>query len=292
MANSMTGYGRCQESLNGRVITVEIKAVNHRYFEFSCRVPRAYGFLEERLKKLVQASVSRGKVDVYVSITQSEGPDVSVSLNEPMLRSYLAALRRMSEEYGVTDDISVSLLARNTDLFQVLRQDEDAEEIWRDVSGTAGRALDAFLAMRAEEGANLTQDLLARIDSIVATLPQIEEASRRTCEVYRENLTAMLKELLGSVPLDEGRVITEVALYADRINVTEEVVRLRSHAAALAELLRSNAPSGRKMDFLLQEMNREINTIGSKSQIREIAMLVVENKAELEKIREQVQNLE
>ncbi|MBQ6000295.1 MAG: YicC family protein [Clostridia bacterium] len=292
MANSMTGYGRCQESLNGRVITVEIKAVNHRYFEFSCRVPRAYGFLEERLKKLVQASVSRGKVDVYVSITQSEGPDVSVSLNEPMLRSYLAALRRMSEEYDVTDDISVSLLARNTDLFQVLRQDEDAEEIWRDVSGTAGRALDAFLAMRAEEGANLTQDLLARVDSIVATLPQIEEASKRTCEIYHENLTAMLKELLGSVPLDEGRVITEVALYADRINVTEEVVRLRSHAAALAELLRSNAPSGRKMDFLLQEMNREINTIGSKSQIREIAMLVVENKAELEKIREQVQNLE
>lgn len=292
MANSMTGYGRCQESLNGRVITVEIKAVNHRYFEFSCRVPRAYGFLEERLKKLVQASVSRGKVDVYVSITQSEGPDVSVSLNEPMLRSYLAALRRMSEEYGVTDDISVSLLARNTDLFQVLRQDEDAEEIWRDVSGTADRALDAFLAMRAAEGANLTQDLLARIDSIVDTLPQIEEASKRTCEVYRENLTSMLKELLGSVPLDEGRVITEVALYADRINVTEEVVRLRSHAAALAELLRLNAPSGRKMDFLLQEMNREINTIGSKSQIREIAMLVVENKAELEKIREQVQNLE
>ena len=292
MANSMTGYGRCQESLNGRVITVEIKAVNHRYFEFSCRVPRAYGFLEERLKKLVQASVSRGKVDVYVSITQSEGPDVSVSLNEPMLRSYLAALRRMSEEYDVTDDISVSLLARNTDLFQVLRQDEDAEEIWRDVSGTAGRALDAFLAMRAEEGANLTQDLLARVDSIVATLPQIEEASKRTCEIYHENLTAMLKELLGSVPLDEGRVITEVALYADRINVTEEVVRLRSHAAALAELLRSNAPSGRKMDFLLQEMNREINTIGSKSQIREIAMLVVENKAELEKIREQVQTLE
>ena len=292
MANSMTGYGRCQESLNGRVITVEIKAVNHRYFEFSCRVPRAYGFLEERLKKLVQASVSRGKVDVYVSITQSEGPDVSVSLNEPMLRSYLAALRRMSEEYGVTDDISVSLLARNTDLFQVLRQDEDAEEIWRDVSGTADRALDAFLAMRAAEGANLTQDLLARIDSIVDTLPQIEEASKRTCEVYRENLMSMLKELLGSVPLDEGRVITEVALYADRINVTEEVVRLRSHAAALAELLRLNAPSGRKMDFLLQEMNREINTIGSKSQIREIAMLVVENKAELEKIREQVQNLE
>ncbi|MBQ6058938.1 MAG: YicC family protein [Clostridia bacterium] len=292
MANSMTGYGRCQESLNGRVITVEIKAVNHRYFEFSCRVPRAYGFLEERLKKLVQASVSRGKVDVYVSITQSEGPDVSVTLNEPMLRSYLAALRRMSEEYGVTDDISVSLLARNTDLFQVLRQDEDAEEIWRDVSGTADRALDAFLAMRAAEGANLTQDLLARIDSIVDTLPQIEEASKRTCEVYRENLMSMLKELLGSVPLDEGRVITEVALYADRINVTEEVVRLRSHAAALAELLRLNAPSGRKMDFLLQEMNREINTIGSKSQIREIAMLVVENKAELEKIREQVQNLE
>ena len=292
MANSMTGYGRHQGQYNGRDITVEIKAVNHRYFDFSCRIPRAYGFLEERLKKLVQADVSRGKVDVYVAITQLEGPDVSVSLNEPLLRSYLQALHQMTTDYGVRDDISVSVLAQNADLFQVVRQDEDAEALWNDVQQAARCALDAFLTMRAAEGERLTADLLARIDTILSTLPVIEEASLRTCEIYRENLTALLEELLGDLALDEGRLITEVALYADRINITEEVVRLRSHAAELKKLLQSSAPSGRKMDFLLQEMNREINTIGSKCQIKDISMLVVDNKAELEKIREQVQNLE
>ena len=292
MANSMTGYGRHQGLYHGRDITVEIKAVNHRYFDFSCRAPRAYGFLEERLKKLVQSCVSRGKVDVYVAIAQVEGPDVSVSLNDAMLRSYLQALHRMSEDYGVRDDISVSVLAQNSELFPIVRQDEDAEALWADVELAARCALDAFLAMRAAEGERLTQDLLARADTIRQTLPVIEQASLRTCEIYRENLTLLLQELLGELPLDEGRVITEVALYADRINITEEVVRLRSHLEELEKLLRSSTPSGRKMDFLLQEMNREINTIGSKSQIKDISMLVVENKAELEKIREQVQNLE
>ena len=292
MANSMTGYGRHQGLYHGRDITVEIKAVNHRYFDFSCRVPRAYGFLEVCLKKLVQKSVSRGKVDVYVAIAQVEGPDVSVALNDALLRSYLQALHRMSEDYGVRDDISVSVLAQNSELFQIVRQDEDAEALWADVELSARCALDAFLSMRAAEGERLTQDLLSRTDTILQTLPVIEQASLRTCEIYRENLTALLKELLGELPLDEARLITEVALYADRINITEEVVRLRSHIAELENLLRSSAPSGRKMDFLLQEMNREINTIGSKSQIKDISMLVVENKAELEKIREQVQNLE
>ncbi|MBQ2698202.1 MAG: hypothetical protein IJF59_05940, partial [Clostridia bacterium] len=169
MAMSMTGYGRHTDSLGGRDITVEIKAVNHRYFDFSCRVPRAYGFLEERLKKLVGASVSRGKVEVYVSVVQTAGPDVTVTLNEPMLRSYLEALRKMAQDYGVRDDISVSTLARNADLFSVRREDEDAEAVWSDVSAVTEEALRQFLQMRAEEGARLTEDLLQRADAIAAT---------------------------------------------------------------------------------------------------------------------------
>ena len=295
MAKSMTGYGRYQAQLNERDISVEIKAVNHRYFDFSCRISRVFGFMEERLKRLVQESVARGKVDVSVSINLIKGPDVEVALNEPLLRSYLSALQRIADEHGVHNDITVSAVARNADIFNVVRQDEDAEELWRDVSTVAGEALHLFMEMRVDEGRRLTEDLLARLDTIAASLPAIEDAAQRSCDIYRANLIDTVQELLrehGLEYVDEGRIVAEVALYSEKTNITEELVRLRSHLEEMKKMLRDDRPSGRKMDFLLQEMNREINTIGSKSQINDISMLVVENKAELEKIREQVQNLE
>lgn len=292
MAKSMTGYGRHQAIVGMREIVVEVRSVNHRYFDFNCRVPRAYGFLEERLKSLTQNYVTRGKVDLFVSVAGLDGQPTEVHLNRQLLEGYLLALRQIIEEYGVKDDLSVSTLARNPDIFNVMRQDEDADEVWRDVEGVAVMALTAYRDMRAAEGERLSNDLLERLSAIESTLPEIDAASARSVADQRERITALLTELLGAAEVDSGRVATEVALYADRISVTEEVVRLKSHIGEMRKLLSGDMVSGRKMDFLLQEMNREINTIGSKCQRSEIAMLVVDNKAELEKIREQVQNLE
>ncbi len=292
MAKSMTGYGRHQAIVGDREIVVEVRSVNHRYFDFNCRVPRAYGFLEERLKNLTQNYVTRGKVDLYVSVAQVDGQPTEVHLNRPLLEGYLSALRQIIEEYGVKDDLSVSTLARNQEIFNVMRQDEDADEVWRTVESVAVTALTAYRAMRATEGERLSKDLLERLDAIEVTLPEIDAASAQSVVDQRERITTLLTELLGAAELDSGRVTTEVALYADRISVTEEVVRLQSHIREMRKLLSGDMVSGRKMDFLLQEMNREINTIGSKCQRSEISMLVVDNKAELEKIREQVQNLE
>ncbi|HWP80509.1 MAG TPA: YicC/YloC family endoribonuclease [Candidatus Acidoferrum sp.] len=292
MAKSMTGYGRHQAIVGNREIVVEVRSVNHRYFDFNCRVPRAYGFLEERLKTLTQGYVTRGKVELYVSVTGLDGQPTEVRLNRQLLEGYLFALRQIIEEYGVRDDLSVSTLAKNTEIFNVVRQDEDAEEVWRDVEGVAVAALTAYRDMRAAEGERLSKDLLERLCAIEATLPEIDAASARSVVDQRERVTALLAELLGAATVDSGRIATEVALYADRISVTEEVVRLASHIGEMRKLLYGDMVSGRKMDFLLQEMNREMNTIGSKCQRSEIAMLVVDNKAELEKIREQVQNLE
>ncbi|HWQ50487.1 MAG TPA: YicC/YloC family endoribonuclease [Terriglobales bacterium] len=292
MAKSMTGYGRHQAIVGNREIVVEVRSVNHRYFDFNCRVPRAYGFLEERLKTLTQGYVTRGKVELYVSVTGLDGQPTEVRLNRQLLEGYLFALRQIIEEYGVRDDLSVSTLAKNTEIFNVVRQDEDAEEVWRDVESVAARALTAYRDMRAAEGERLSKDLLERLSAIEATLPEIDAASARSVVDQRERVTALLAELLGAATVDSGRIATEVALYADRISVTEEVVRLASHIGEMRKLLYGDMVSGRKMDFLLQEMNREMNTIGSKCQRSEIAMLVVDNKAELEKIREQVQNLE
>ncbi|NLT57896.1 MAG: YicC family protein [Clostridiales bacterium] len=292
MAVSMTGYGRHQAQVGDRDITVEIKSVNHRYFDFSCRAPRLFGFLEERLKRLVQQRVARGKVEVSVTVQQLQGADLEVVVNRPLLNSYLSALRGIADEQGLRDDITISTLAGNTDLFNLLRQDEDAEEVWQAVEQVAQTALDAYLGMREDEGARLTEDILARLCTIEATLPELEAASLQSVEHYRQHLLDLLQELLCDAEPDEGRLVAEAALYADRINITEELVRLRSHLSELRKMLCAGGPAGRKMDFLLQEMNREINTIGSKSQIVGISMAVVEDKAELEKIREQVQNLE
>ena len=292
MAKSMTGYGRHQAMVDGREIVVELRSVNHRYFDFNCRAPRAYGFLEERLKGLTQSYVTRGKVDVYVSIVQIDGQPVEVHLNKSFLEGYLSAMKQMVEEYGVKDDLSASTLVKNPDVLNVTRQDENADELWMAVENVAVVALNAFANMRSAEGERLSLDLLTRLDTIEGTLPEIERASAQSVADQKTRIETLLEELLGNAELDAGRITTEVALYADRISITEEIVRLQSHIGEMRKLLKSDTVSGRKMDFLLQEMNREINTIGSKCQRSEISMVVVDNKAELEKIREQVQNLE
>ncbi len=292
MPISMTGYGRSRMVIGGMEITVEVRSINHRYFDFSIRMPRAYAYLEEKLKLLTQNYMSRGKVDLYVSIIKLDGQAVSVSINRPLLEGHLAALKQIVADYGVIDDISASTLAKNSDIFNVVREDEDADTVYAAVKTVADDALTQFAGMRKAEGERLTVDLLERLDGIEAMLPEIEAVSAKTVVDYRERITALVKELCGEIELDYTRLTTETGLFADRISITEELVRLRSHIEEMRSMLKAKGAMGRKMDFLLQEMNREINTIGSKCQRSEIAMTVVSVKSELEKIREQVQNLE
>lgn len=292
MIKSMTGYGRVQMLVGGRDILVEIKSVNHRYFDFSARVPRMYGYLEEKLKAYLQGFISRGKLDVYVYITTIEGTDTQVQLNRPLLRSYLDALHQIVSEYGVKDDISVSTLARNSEIFTVIKQDEDAEEVWEAVRKVTDRAIESFMQMRIAEGQRLCEDLNARADAILSAVEVVEAQSEKNTVEYRQKLEARIRELLGDTQIEESRLLTEVAIFADKIAVAEETVRLRSHISQFKQMLMDTGPVGRKMDFLVQEMNREINTIGSKSCDILIARTVVDMKAELEKIREQIQNIE
>ncbi|MBC8536971.1 YicC/YloC family endoribonuclease [Feifania hominis] len=292
MIKSMTGYGRAQALVGGKDITVEIKSVNHRYFDFSIRAPRIYGFLEEKLKTLTQKYISRGKVDVYVSVNVVEGPDADIQLNTSLLRSYLDALGRLSSEFGLKDDISVMSVARYSDIFTVVRAEENADELWCEVEQVALEAISSFMQMRTAEGERMYQDLLSREAYIEQVLEKIEAQSQNTLTDYRSRLYAKVKELLGDTQIDDSRILTEVALYADKIAVDEETVRLRSHLKQYLSMIGSDVPVGRKLDFLIQEMNREVNTIGSKSNNLTISQMVVDLKAEIEKIREQVQNIE
>ncbi len=292
MANSMTGYGRAQRLLNGRDITVEIKSVNHRFFEFSPRMPRAYAYLEEKLKALVYAKASRGKVDLSLTIAAVDGVHASVEINRALAGSYLSALRELGRELGVADDLTLSVLSRFGDIFTVKKAEDDEDEIWRDVSAVAGEALDSFMEMRAREGEKLKADILGRLAAIEAHVGKIEMLAPQTLEEYRKKLTSKITEVLEQKQLDEARILTEAAVFAEKIAVDEETVRLRSHIAQFRTNLGSKEPAGRKLDFLTQELNREANTIGSKAQNVEVTGLVVEIKSELEKIREQIQNIE
>ncbi|MDP4153653.1 MAG: YicC/YloC family endoribonuclease [Bacillota bacterium] len=292
MIKSMTGYGRVSKLINGKEIMVEIKSVNHRYFDFTAKVPRIYGYLEDKVKGLVSQSVNRGKVDVFITINTVGGPDMEVVLNDSLLRSYLAALHHISEEYGVTDDISVSSIARYTDIFNVTRREEDEDELWDEVQTVAEEALASFSHMRGVEGQKLHDDLISRAKYIENITHEIESASEKTAPEYKQRLETHIKELIDSAQIDETRLLTEVALFADRISITEEIVRLRSHLSQFYTMMEENVPIGRKIDFLIQEMNREINTVGSKASDIAVSRLVVDVKAELEKIREQVQNIE
>ena len=289
---SMTGYGRAQKLIGNKEITVEIRSVNHRFLEYSSRVPRAYSYLEDRLKNLVKASVSRGKVDVSLTIQTVSGTDTKVVINHDLARSYLEALRDLSEDLQLKNDLTVSQMTRFSDIFSVVRVEDDEEEIWSAVSQVAQEAVDNFMQMRRVEGEKMKQDLLYRLELIEQMVKKVEELSPKTVENYSKRLYAKLQEVLQNNTVDEQRVITEVAIFAEKIAVAEETVRLGSHVHQFREILRSGEPVGRKLDFLVQEFNREANTIGSKAQDLEIARVVVDLKSEIEKIREQIQNIE
>lgn len=292
MIRSMTGYGRSQQTLDGREILVEIKSVNHRYFEFSARVPRAYGYLEEKLKSFLQGKVSRGKVEMGVTIYNIEGKDALIEVNSSIAKGYVDALRKANETLGLKDDITLSNLIRLPDIFNVIKNTEDEEVIWNDVKIAAEEALNNFVAMREAEGIKMREDVSQRLDYIEKLVAKVEERSPMVTEAYRERLYSKLTEILNDKKIDEQRILTEAAIFSEKTAVDEETVRLRSHINQFRNLLEAGEPVGRKLDFLIQEFNRESNTIGSKAQDVEITKIVVELKSEIEKIREQIQNIE
>lgn len=292
MIKSMTGYGRACVSTDGMNVTVEIKSVNHRYLEFSSRCPRTYGFLDEKLKSYVSSRVSRGKVECYVQIENLEDDSVVVEVNQSLAKGYYDAIGAIAERYGVENKLTAEVLSRYPDVLVVRKEEADEEKIWSAVKLAAEEAVDKFIEMRTTEGEKLKEDILSRADHILGNVAFIESRSPETVREYNEKLVARMKELLGDSSIDESRILTEAAIYADKIAVAEETVRLRSHISQLEAFLDSHEAIGRKIDFLVQEMNREANTIGSKAQDIEIASKVIEIKAEIEKIREQVQNIE
>ena len=292
MIKSMTGYGRAVETCEGREITAEIRSVNNRYLDCSVKLPRMYSFAEDAVKQTVKESIARGKVDVFISVNATGDTPVQISLNRPVLEGYLAAMRSIASDYGVQDDISVSSLTRFSDIFVVEKADEDEDLITAQIVAAVTKALAAYDAMRVTEGQALERDLRNRAATILKLTEQVEARSPVTLAEYRERLTAKMREILENQNIDESRILTEAAIYADKIAVDEETVRLRSHLSQLDAMLTAGGAVGRKLDFLLQELNREANTIGSKGNDLEQARTVVEIKAELEKIREQTQNIE
>ena len=292
MALSMTGYGRAQALLNGRDITVEIRSVNSRYFEYSSRLPRSCAFLDDRLKKLVNSRVSRGKVELGLQLQVVSAQDVTVQPDLPLAKSYAQALAALSGELGLAGEVSVAMIARMPDVLCVRHAQPDEEALWADVAAVAGSALENFVAMRAAEGQKLAGDVLGRLKTIERLVAGIEADSAGRVEAYTKRLYDRLAELLEDRNIDQARLLTEAAIFADKTAVDEETVRLRSHIAQYRQILAGEGPVGRKLDFLTQELNREANTIGSKCQDLAITRLVVDAKAEIEKIREQIQNLE
>jgi len=292
MVKSMTGYGRAVETVNGREFTVEVRSVNNRYLDCSVKLPRSLTFAEESVKQAVKATISRGKVDVFISVHSESVADVKVTLNTAVVEGYLAAMKQMVETYGVKDDISVSTLSRMNDVFTVEREEVDEEQLLADLMQVVKAALGAYDAMRTAEGKALENDLRSRGNTIRELVTQVEDGNGQTVIDYRTRLENKLKEVLANTAIDESRILTEAAIFADKVAVDEETVRLRSHLQQMDQMLTTGGAVGRKLDFLLQEMNRESNTIGSKCSDVRLARIVVDIKAELEKIREQTQNIE
>lgn len=293
MIRSMTGYGRSEAEVDGKIISVEIKSVNHRFFEFSCRATRGYSFLEEKLKSYVNSRVSRGKIDMYVSIvTCDDGENTTVTVNHSLLRSYVEAFCEISEKYSLQNDATSTAVARFPDVLTIHKTAEDEEKILSLVLPVAEQAVNKFIEMRETEGERLKNDVMSRAETILGIVDMIEERSPVIVEEYEKRLNARIEELLGDNTYDRNRVLTEVAIFADKVAVSEETVRLRSHFEQMSAMLSGNDAVGRKLDFIVQEMNREANTIGSKVQDAELAHKVVDIKAEIEKIREQIQNIE
>ena len=292
MIVSMTGYGRARQVLNGREITVELRGVNARFLEYSSRLPRAFAFLEDPLKKLVAARVSRGKVELSLTVQNTTAADTVVTVNWPLAKGYRDAMTALSEELELKNDMSVSLIARMPDVLAQTAAPLDEEALWADVQAVAGQAVDAFLTMRAAEGEKLKADLLSHLDVVEQLVGGIEANTAGRVKAYSDKLYARLQELLADRSIDESRLVTEAAIFADKTAIDEETVRLHSHIAQYRDILSGDGPVGRKLDFLTQELNREANTIGSKCQDVDITRLVVELKSEIEKLREQLQNLE
>ena len=292
MVSSMTGYGRGEALKENISVVVELRSVNHRYFEFSSRVPRGYAFLEDKLKTFCQQRITRGKVDLFLTLDVSASDNVVIEINHSLASGYVNAIKELSETYEINDGLSAINLSRFPDLFTVKSQAIDEDTVWSVVEEATSFALDGFAAMRAKEGKKLYDDVKSRVETILEKVAFVEERSPETVKAYREKLETRIREMLADATVDEGRLLTETAIFADKVAVAEETVRLRSHIKQLMELLESDIAVGRKLDFIVQEMNREANTIGSKAQDIEIAHTVVDIKAEIEKIREQIQNIE
>ena len=292
MIKSMTGFGRGESLSPSREITVEIRSVNHRYFEFSSRLPRSCGYLEEKLKPFVQEHVSRGKVELSVQLKTINASDSELVVNQAVIDNYITTLRQIAKKLRLKDDLSASTLLRINDAFDTRKKPDDEEEILKEVLAAATIALEKYNEMRTREGENLKADILSRLANIEKNVSCVEENSEETLKAYRERLYARINDVLGDRQIDDQRVLTEVAIFSDKIAVDEETVRLRSHIAQMREMLNSEQPIGRKLDFLIQEFNREANTIGSKCQNVNTAQIVVDIKSDIEKIREQIQNIE
>ncbi len=294
MANSMTAFGRATGAAHGRNITVELKSVNSRYLDPTVKISRPYAFLEDKVKAKLTAAIARGKVEIYVGIDQVGSPDTHMALDHAYLEGYLTLLHSLRDRYGLRDDISVMQVAQNKEIFTVERPEVDMEAVFAEVEPIIDEAIAGFIAQRVAEGQRLTQDLMQKKAHLMELVEVVAEAARRSAEGYHDRFLARIRQIIGEVPveIDENRILTECAIYIDKVAIDEELVRLSSHFATFDEIFRSAEPIGRKLDFLLQEMNRETNTIGSKCTDADIAKVVVEMKSELEKIREQIQNLE
>lgn len=294
----MTGYGRAQKIINGRDILVEVRSVNHRYYEYSSRIPRAYSYIDEKLKALLKSAISRGKAEVSVTINNIEGKDTVIAVNKDVAEGYVNALRSLNQQMGtdgecwLEDDIKLSKLLKMPDIFTIQKAPDDEEQVWADVAEVASEAIAKFVDMRTTEGERLFADVNSKADLILEMVGKVEELSPQTVENYRSRLYKKLSEVLESKNIDEQRILTEAAIFSEKIAVDEETVRLRSHIAQLKEMLVNEEAIGKKLDFIVQEMNREVNTIGSKAQDLNITKIVVDMKAEIEKIREQIQNIE
>lgn len=292
MIRSMTGFGRAQASVEGYNITVEIRSVNHRYFEFYAKMPRTYSFLEEKVKSTLSTGVSRGKVECSLQIESTADDSVIVTVNEPLARGYVDAIGNIADTFSLSNDLTALSIARFSDVLSITKAPVDEDALWTKVEPVVKEALDAFVSMRETEGKKLGIDVLSRAETILENVSYIEERSPETVKQYSEKLLERMKNVLGDTQIDESRILTEAAIYADKVAVAEETVRLRSHIDQLRTMLESKEAIGRKLDFLVQEINREANTIGSKAQDVDIARRVIDIKAEVEKIREQIQNIE
>ena len=292
MIKSMTGYGRGEAVLNGRSIVIELRSVNNRYLDCSVRLPRSCAFAEEGIKSRIKEATSRGKVDVFVTVDSTQADAVAIQLNRPLAESYMKAFVEMSETFQITNDVTTSVLARFPDVLTVEKLPQDQDALQADLNAVLDLALADYDHMRSAEGARLEEDLLSKLSNLEAFVTQVEARSPQTVQEYRDRLYAKLQEVLGNTQIDESRILTEAAIFADKVAVDEETVRLRSHIAQFRTMLEQGGIVGRKIDFLIQEMNRETNTIGSKCTDLTIAHAVVDMKSEIEKLREQVQNIE